>query len=151
MKKIYNRRYMGGKNKIIPHIINIINNLNIEFSTFYEPFGGTGVVSYELAKKFELKTVYINDFLSSNFIIYNAVFGHRKCDYNKLNNLIKAFNSNDYFDNYFVSNFGNKFFSNETADKIGGIRQKIQEFYDKKEINYYEFCSLITSLIYFYG
>ncbi len=61
MKKIYNRRYMGGKNKIIPHIINIINiinNLDINFLSFYEPFGGTGVVSYELAKNFQLNCIH---------------------------------------------------------------------------------------------
>src|SRR6266852_4276863 len=52
-------RYMGSKNKLIPWIYDILNE--IEFNTALDAFSGSGVVSY-LFKSMG-KRVYSNDFL----------------------------------------------------------------------------------------
>ena len=43
--EISNRRYLGSKQKLIDFINGIIDSKVEYFSSFFEPFGGTGVVS----------------------------------------------------------------------------------------------------------
>ena len=63
MKKlnINNRRYLGSKYKLLNFIDKTIKDNCGEFDSFFDVFGGTGVVSnyfYEQGKK-----IYINDIL----------------------------------------------------------------------------------------
>ena len=48
----------------------------------------------------------------------------------------------------FSKHFGDKFFSNDIAKKIGTIRENIEKLYKKSEINFREKAILVTSLIY---
>lgn len=94
-------------------------------------------------------TIIINDFLHSNYIIYNAFFGNDKFSNNKINSIIELYNDikdTDLMDNYFSENFGGKFFSYQSAKKIGFIRENIEE--NKIHLNEKEYSMLITSLLY---
>lgn len=145
--EISNRRYLGSKQKLIDFINGIIDSKVEYFSSFFEPFGGTGVVSNyynNLDKK-----IIINDILYSNFVAYNTFFGKDPYDIGKIRDIIHAFNIELIEDeNYYSKNFANKYFTLENARKIGYIRDKIDELYSKETINTRERDILITSLIY---
>ena len=68
--------------------------------------------------------------------------------YNKIDYCINEFNNIKGKENYFSKHFGDKFFSKDTAKKIGTIRENIEKLYKKNEINFRERAILITSLIY---
>lgn len=144
---IYNRRYLGSKQKLIGFIDSIIEEKSHKFNTFFEPFGGTGVVSNyynNIGKK-----IIINDLLKSNYISYNTFFGNEEYDKSKLKVLINKFNEiNIEEENYFSKNFGNTYFTLDNARKIGYVRDEIDELFEKKYINQREKDILITSLIY---
>lgn len=142
---IYNRRYIGNKNKLMPWINRLIHD-NTEGTSFFDVFAGTGsVTNWELS---EFDTFYINDFLFSNEVIFKAFFGIENYDMEKLYKIALEYNSISkrmYDDEYFVNQYGNKFFSYSDAIKIGEIRERIEQ---NKSINERERSILIASLIY---
>lgn len=69
---IENRRYTGSKKKIIEWIKGIILENTLNCNSFFDVFAGTGVATKELLNYFD--NFYINDFLYSNEVIYNAIF-----------------------------------------------------------------------------
>ena len=77
----------------------------------------------------------INDFLFSNEVIFKAFFGIENYDMEKLYKIALEYNSISkrmYDDEYFVNQYGNKFFSYSDAIKIGEIRERIEQ---NKSIN----------------
>jgi adenine-specific DNA-methyltransferase len=145
---ISNRRYIGSKAKLVNWIFSIIS-AECNGKSFADIFAGTGVISNEALKHFD--KVIINDFLYSNFVIYNAFFKNESYNLEKLNDIVQCFNSNVYENapsNYFSKNFGDKYFSISVAKKIGIIRESIEELWLSKRINEKEYYILIASLIY---
>ena len=73
-----NRRYTGAKTKLLDSIDeSILKSFDYRERknlSFFDVFGGTGVVSEYFAKKSEFSNIIINDFLHSNFIIYQGFF-----------------------------------------------------------------------------
>lgn len=142
---ISNRRYIGNKNKLMPWINKLIHD-NTEGTSFFDVFAGTGsVTKWELS---DFDTFYINDFLFSNEIIFRAFFGSEQYNIVKLNKIALEYTRISkilYADTYFVTQYGNKFFSYNDALKIGDIRERIQK---NKSINDRERSILIASLIY---
>lgn len=144
--QLHNRRYIGNKFKLIDWIFSVIKK-ECSGNSFADIFAGTGVVSAVATRFFD--TIIINDFLHSNYIIYNAFFGNDKFSNNKINSIIELYNDikdTDLMDNYFSENFGGKFFSYQSAKKIGFIRENIEE--NKIHLNEKEYSMLITSLLY---
>lgn len=125
MFDVQNRRYIGSKTSLTKWIFDSVPKKYLK-GTFVDVFAGTGVVASKSLEKFN-KTI-INDFLYSNFVIYDAFFGNGKFSLNKLSkfkddmNQLKALKHN-----YVSKNFGNKYFSVSTAKKIGYIRQEIED------------------------
>ena len=114
--------------------------------SFFDVFAGTGVVSKAMLPKY--KKFIINDFLYSNNIIFKAFFGMQGYDENKVLNYQRKFQkicTNSMDDNYFVENFGGKFFSEYDARIIGEIRTRIE---NSDDLNDRERAILIASLIY---
>ena len=147
MYKISQRRYLGNKNKILPFIKSIIDKEVESYSSFCDIFSGTGVVG----DYFNTKDVKIisNDLLYQNFISINAFLNDEAYDANKLTTLIDEFNDlTTTEENYFSKNFGGRYFSVETAKKIGLIRETIRALFIKNEINLKEKHILLTSLNY---
>ena len=141
------RRYIGNKTKLVDFIINSILKSCNTFNSFADLFAGTGSVSMEASKYF--KEVIINDILYSNNVIYRAFFKKGNVDLSKIKYLISYYNSIDrdkLDDNYFSTNFGNKYFDYENAKLIGYIREDIER--RKKTLTVKSYNILIASLIY---
>lgn len=140
-----NRRYIGNKNKLLNWISELIND-HTQGNSFFDVFAGTGVVTKRMLEKFD--SFIINDFLFSNNIIYKAFLGTEKINSDKLYELQKQYqmiSTNIIDDDYFVDNFGGKFFSEHDARIIGEIRTLIE---NNTDISEREKAILIASLVY---
>ena len=147
MFSINNRRYIGSKARMIDFIDEVIKKEKIEYSSFLDLFGGTGIVGDHF--KTQNTKVYVNDLLKSNYISYQAWFGNEKVDKKKLNEYINKYNNlSNLEDNYFSVNFSNTYFSKDNCKKIGYIRENIESEYLNNNINSRERAILITSLLY---
>ena len=144
--ELHNRRYLGNKYKLIPFIKEVIKNNCKNVNTFFDVFSGTGVV----AKAFSNYNLITNDLLYSNYVSHYAFFSSERFNKGKLVNIIKKWNSITSLkeENYMSVNFGQKYFSNEVARKIGYIREQIDRLAKENKINQREEYILITSLIY---
>ena len=143
---INNRRYMGSKAKLLEFISNSINEVVGSYSSFIDIFSGTGIVG-NYFNNTNIKVIS-NDLLYSNYITNYAFLSNESFDYNKIDYCINEFNNIKGKENYFSKHFGDKFFSKDTAKKIGTIRENIEKLHKKNEINFRERAILITSLIY---
>jgi adenine-specific DNA-methyltransferase len=144
--QLQNRRYVGSKHKLIKWIFSIINK-ECEGNSFADVFAGTGIVSAIATKHF--KEIILNDFLYSNYTIYQAFFGIGEWDQNKIDNIIKNYNNiygEDLEDYYFSKCFGGKYFSQNSSKIIGFIRENIEE--NKNNLTEKEYHILIASLLY---
>lgn len=140
-----NRRYIGNKSKLLNWISELVDK-HTEGESFFDVFAGTGVVTKNMLKKYH--KFIINDFLHSNQMIYEAFFGDQAIDVQKINNFKKVFQqikTNCKDDEYFVSNYGGKFFSENDARIIGEIRTCIE---NSNDLNSRERSVLIASLLY---
>jgi adenine-specific DNA-methyltransferase len=137
---------MGSKTKLLEFIDNSIKEVIGDYSSFIDIFSGTGVVgSYFNTQNTKIVS---NDLLYSNYITNYAFMSNESFDYNKIDALLQEFNELKGRENYFSKCFGDKFFSNLIAKKIGTIRNNIEKLYKKSEINFRERAILVTSLIY---
>jgi adenine-specific DNA-methyltransferase len=145
--EINNRRYIGSKARMINFIDDIIKKEHIEFSSFLDLFGGTGIVGDHFNNQ---KTkIYVNDLLKSNYLSYLCWFGNEKINKRKLEEYLKSYNDiNNLKENYFSKNFSDTYFSKKNCKKIGFIREDIENKYLNNEINTRERAILITSLLY---
>ena len=147
--RINNRRYTGSKYKLMPWIRFLIEENCQAYNSLFDVFGGTGVVSAGLLDMFD--KIVINDFLYSNKIIYEAFFNNEPFDKDVLLAYEKKYSSLSSVslaENYVSLNYGDKYFSNHDARKIGYIRQDLEESLNTKKITYHEFCILLASLLY---
>ena len=144
---INNRRYIGSKSRMISFIKEVMEKEKIEYSSFLDLFGGTGIVG-DFFNDSKTK-IYVNDLLKSNYLSYLAWFGNDKIDKKKIQKYIDSYNSlSELKDNYFSINFSNTYFSKENCKKIGFIREDIEEKYINGILNIRERAILITSLLY---
>lgn len=144
--QLHNRRYIGSKHKLIEWIFSIVTK-ECEGDSFADIFAGTGVVSAIAAKHF--KKIILNDFLCSNYAIYQAFFGGGAWNKNKINNIIRDYNNisgEDLEDNYFSDYFGGKYFSHNSSKIIGFIRENVEE--NKNNLTNREYYMLVASLLY---
>ncbi len=110
-------------------------------------FAGTGTV----ANYFNYKNIKIisNDLLYHNFVTNSAFLNSHNFDIKKLELIIHNFNNLTSFEpNYFSEHFGEKYFSQDIAVKIGAIREEIENMFKQNQISLTEKNMLITSLIY---
>ncbi len=145
--KLESRRYIGNKAKLTNWIMNIIDKETRNAESFIDIFAGTAIISQAALKRY--KKVIINDLLYSNNIIYKAFFQKGNYDKEKLEDFIykyNSINSNELEGNYFSENFGNKFFEQNIAKKIGFIRQDIED--ERPNLTEKEYNVLLATLIY---
>jgi adenine-specific DNA-methyltransferase len=144
---INQRRYLGNKNSMLSFIDNIIISEIGEFDSFCDIFAGTGVVGNYFNNK-DNKIIF-NDLLYHNFVSINAFLNYQKFNKDKLQKIINSLNASfAENENYFSINFGNKYFSNSVAKKIGFIREEIRKLFINSKINRKEKDILLTSLNY---
>ena len=147
MFDLESRRYIGNKAKLTRWIMDIINEHTGGYHTFFDVFAGTASVS-KAAIPYADKII-MNDFLSSNNIIYQAFFSEGQYDLDKLYSIVEYYNSikpSSVRDNYFSENFGDKFFDYLNSKLIGYIREDIE--CRKSDLTTKEYAILLASLIY---
>lgn len=141
--ELYNRRYLGSKQKLIGFIEQVVETHTTGVNSIADIFGGIGSVAHLFQQK--NIPVIVNDILYSNYITYLTWFGNEEVDYNKIEYTINELNKIEGINGYVTENFGNKYFSNENARKIDAIREKIETI---NNFNQREKSFLLTSLIY---
>lgn len=144
--QLHNRRYIGGKHKLIEWIFSVLSK-ECEGNSFTDIFAGTGIVSAIAAKHFN--EVILNDFLHSNHAIYQAFFSNEEWSPSKISNIIRDYNNiagEDLEENYFSKNFGGKYFSKNSAKVIGFIRENLDE--NRANLTNREYYMLLASLLY---
>ena len=146
--KIYNRRYIGSKTKLIEEIDKVVKEYyGTEKVKIADIFGGTGVVANYFAENGY--DVIVNDFLYSNCIAYNTWISNEEFELNKVIDILNFYNNIDSHvleDNYFSEKFGNKYFDINDARKIGFIREHLEQ--NKNNYTKREFDIILTSLMY---
>ena len=146
MLEIGNRRYVGSKRSLLSDIFSAAEgHIDKKNYTVADLFAGTGLVSSYFAGKG--KHTIMNDILYSNFVAYQTWLGAGAYDIKKLADIIVGFNAingNTLKKNYFSEIYGNKYFSDSDARKIGYIRERIADM----ELTERERYILITCLMY---
>ncbi|MBQ0040811.1 MAG: Dam family site-specific DNA-(adenine-N6)-methyltransferase [Clostridiales bacterium] len=144
--KISSRRYLGSKTRLLTLIEEIVTSYCDDASSFFDVFGGTGVVGYHFNKKY---SIIENDILHCNYLSFLAFLGEEDIDEEKLSRIIGELNkSNSGEDNYYSENFADTYLSKANMQKVGYIRDKIDTMFTNDEINARERAILVTSLIY---
>lgn len=144
--KLTSRRYIGNKRKLLTWIFDKLT-LYTEGESFLDIFAGTGAVAERAIEIYP--KVIINDFLLSNYLIYQAFWSQETYDITKIEQYVNLFNNLDIVeDNYFSNNYANKYFGINDARKIGYIRDLLQQDAEKNLLNLRELNILLASLIY---
>ncbi|MBD5165235.1 DNA adenine methylase [Helicobacter sp.] len=153
--RLANRRYTGAKTKLLEQIDRVIvessDYTNARNLSFFDVFAGTGVVSEFFMQKPQFGQFVMNDFLHSNFAIYQGFFAQGKFNIDKLQKIQAHFQNLDSTSlpkNYYSEHFGGKFFSHNDTRIIGEIRENLDEMLQNQQINTKEFYILLSSLIY---
>lgn len=147
--KINNRRYTGSKYKLMTWIKGLIKEHCEGCNSFFDVFGGTGVVTASVLDMFQ--SFIINDFLFSNEVIYKAFFSKEKYNKEKLNSIARMYcdiDKSQLEPNYVSENYGDKYFRMEDAKLIGYIREDIQKKKVAGLLNNKEYYILLASLLY---
>lgn len=146
MYDISNRRYTGSKSQLTDWILDLADHYCYGES-FLDLFGGTGVVADGATRLY--KDIIINDFLPSNYAVYQAFFGKGRFSQRKIEKCILQFNITDpekIDDNYSSINYGDRYFSYNNAKKIGYIRDYLDE--NRGKFTRREYWILVASLVY---
>ena len=145
---ISQRRYLGSKTKLLTFIDEIIETEKIDYKSFADIFGGTGVVANYFHSNAH---IIVNDILESNYLCYIAFFGKERIRVKWLENKLNEYNTQDVSklsENYFSTNFANTYFDETNSIHIGSIREDIETSFSNGECNVRERAYLVTSLIY---
>ena len=141
--RISERWYLGNKTGVLKLIAQVLESEVGSFSTFCDIFAGSGVVGHYFNNS--QISIISNDILHSNYLSNTAWLSPDEIDEPKLLKLIDYLNSLKSKDENYVSlNFGDKYWTEENARKIGVIREEIK----KLEVSFREKAVLITSLLY---
>jgi len=144
--------YIGSKQRlkewIKEKVVNIVKKTDDK--TFCDLFAGTGIVGRVFKK--DVKKVIANDIeyysyvLNKNYIQNHTLLSRGDELVDELNSLKPK--EGFIYKNYCIgSGSGRQYFSDENGKKIDAIRQKIQEWFDKKAINEKEYFFLLASLL----
>jgi adenine-specific DNA-methyltransferase len=138
-----NRRYLGGKSKLLPWIEGeIVEALERKPRSLFDVFAGTGVVGYHFAKLG--LPITASDLLLHNYFGLQTFMGPSRLNLKSLGEKLVQLQSLSGKKNYFSEHFGDNYFSMANAKLIGTIREEIDEISSSAR----ERAALITSLIY---
>lgn len=145
--QIHNRRFLGNKTKLLGFIGDIVADKCQGYYTFCDIFAGTGVVG-KYFNRADTKIIS-NDILESSYVSLQCWLNTKTYNKERITSIIEYLNNlNPKNENYISRKFGGLYFTKENAIKIGAIREKIEDFFKKGEINQEEKNILLTSLIY---
>ena len=143
---ISNRRYLGNKYKLLEWIKRIVEENCTDVNSFFDVFSGTGSV----ASAFQDKRLVVCDMMRSNYYAALCWFSPENIDREKLTQLMEYYNAYDTSneDNYMSQNFSDTYFDKRTCQKIGFIRDDIEQQLSIGHVNTREHACVITSLFY---
>lgn len=149
-------KYMGSKKEMIPHIYDIIKDLDIK--TAFDGFAGTTRIG-QFLKKLGINVI------SNDINVWSRTFGEcyllNKFSKIHYDSLIQELNELTPIDGWFTENYGGKdtcgssiqedgkkkIWQLHVTQKLDAIRTKIEEWLDINKINKIEHSVLLTSLI----
>ena len=159
MKSIKTMRYMGNKTDHLDFIEKTIDTYKDKLQpTLFDAFGGTGsVTQYFNSKGYTVTTNDINNyayklcFSRNNITAKDLTFKGLNLKIEEvLENLNKCKKKGFVYKNYSPNTkckYERKYFTNENAEKIDGIRTQIEDWYKSKKITNKEYIHLIAILI----
>lgn len=145
---IQSRRYLGNKFRLLPELDRIINEkCKGPLHSFCDIFAGTGVVGHYFNRRFG--RVIANDLLYSNYVCLYAWLSPETYNGQLIRKLLGQLNAlQPKDDNYASTVFGNRYFSMDNAQKIGAIREEIEQYATQYSLNFREKSILLASLLY---
>ncbi len=121
---LHMRRYLGCKTRLLPRIAEVVQEQCPDIASVLDVFAGTGVVGHLFNTP--KRKIIVNDFLPSNYTVLSAWFTARAKDRTAIRKAISYLQTVDTTEpNYYSINYGGRFFSEETARRIGAIRDAI--------------------------
>lgn len=146
--RIYNRKYLGNKFRLLDWIVGVIESRVPEIGTFFDPFCGTGIVSW--AFRHRAKKVVANDLLFCNQVIVKAFLctTRENVSAGRIEALIEELNALPAGNGYFRQNFGGTYFTHSNAGRVDAVRELIETRLVDGTISEQEEAILITSLLY---
>ena len=159
MEPIKTMRYIGNKTTHLDFIAEVINNYKDKLEpTLFDAFGGTGsVTQYFNQKGYTVTTNDINNysynlcFSRNNITLKDLTFKGINLD---ITDVLKHLNTckkkGFIYENYSPNpsyKYERKYFTNDNAERIDGIRCQIEEWYESKNITNKEYIHLIAILI----
>lgn len=143
---ISNRRYLGNKYKLTGWIRDVVKKNCTEVNSFFDVFSGTGSV----ASAFLDKRLVVCDMMYCNYLAALCWFSPQEIDRTKVTELLEFYNSFDASDecNYMSQNFSNTYFDKYNSQKIGFIREDVENRFLANSVNERERAMIITSLVY---
>ena len=137
------RRYLGNKYKLISFLTEIIRTRCPNVNSVVDLFAGTGVVGSALNAR-DVRVVS-NDFLQSNYVCLRTFLGIKTDITARTAELVNHLNAIPASKpNYFSHHFGDRYFTDANAKKIGAMREEIERI----TLDTNEHCILLCSLIY---
>jgi len=141
--QLQNRRYLGNKYKLLSFIEEVIAEKCGEIESFCDIFAGTGVVGQKFNKPGT--KIISNDLLFSNYACISSFLETTESipiesKINYLNGLTSK------KDNYFSKHFGGRYFTMENAQKIGLIREEIENIAESEVEKNLLICSLLYAV-----
>ncbi len=143
--------YIGSKYKLSKFIKSEVRNVvgEIKDKVFCDLFAGTGAIGRVF--KTEAKKVIANDIEFYSYVLnQNYIGNHEKLSYQQY---IDELNDTPLVEGFVYKNYciggGNErqYFSDENGKKIDAVRQKIEDWKMKKEINENLYYFLLASLL----
>lgn len=155
-------RFIGNKTNLLNNILKVINeNCDNSDKIFCDLFSGTASVARFLKNKYKIIS---NDMLYFSYVLQMATIKNNKIpEFKKLKKIIKIDDIFDYlenekyedkyFDKFIYNNYSpsenceRMYLTTENAMRIDFIRNKIEEWKERKYINKGEYYYLLASLI----
>lgn len=159
MASIKTMRYLGNKTDHLDFIETVLEKYKDKLEpTLFDGFGGTGsVTQYFNQKGYTVTSNDINDysyklcFSRNNITLMDLTFKGLKMNINDILNHLNTCKKKGFiYENYSPNsscNYERKYFTNENAEIIDGIRCQIEEWYKSKQITQKEYIHLIAILI----
>ena len=143
---ISSRRYLGNKYKLSGWIREVVEENCDNVISFFDVFAGTGSV----ASAFLDKRLVVCDMMYCNYLAALCWFSPQNVKRQKVAELLEYYNGYDASNevNYMSENFADTYFDRMTTQKIGFVRDDIEDRFNNLEVNERERAMVVTSLIY---
>lgn len=129
-------RYYGSKRRVVEKIWDVLHENRVEFETMLDLFGGTGIVSYYMAR--QGKTVMYNDILAFNCEIAKALMTTPKGIFTERDamRLLRRYPDREYL-TIIEDNFEDVYYPTEENRTIDTVVQNIAYLDEEKRASAY--------------